>query len=209
MANKVTVVGVGPGGVEYLTMAASKAIDDAQVVVGAARLLSNFAKDKHQTYAITSDLKQCVRYIIEARNDSKIAVLVSGDSGLYSFTNYLLRYIDKEQVEIIPGISAVQLMFAKIKRPWDDVTIISMHGRIDSSLVEHLLNGKTVAVLTDNKNTPQLIARMLLNSGCPDAKVTVGSNLSCKNEHIYDGCLSDLINYQRDLLNSVMVIEDE
>ncbi|MBM7854344.1 cobalt-precorrin-7 (C5)-methyltransferase [Desulfohalotomaculum tongense] len=208
MANTIAVLGVGPGSADYLTPAAARHISEAEVLVGACRLIKTFAQPGQKCYTITADLQQTIRVIKEESRRHKVAVLVSGDSGLYSFASCLTKHIDGKQLEIIPGISPVQLLFARIKKPWQQAVIISMHGRTSGELIELVKRGRLVAVLTDKNNTPQAIARWLLSSGCPDAGVTVGCNLSYDDERIYSGTLSQLCRCNDRLNNSVMVIGD-
>ncbi|MBO8138057.1 MAG: precorrin-6y C5,15-methyltransferase (decarboxylating) subunit CbiE [Desulfotomaculum sp.] len=208
MANTIAVLGMGPGSEDYLTPAAAKYLSEAQVLVGASRLLSTFARPGQQCYPVNANLKEAVQFIKEKSRDYRVAVLVSGDTGLYSFASYLTRHLDENQLKIIPGISSVQLMFARLKKPWEQAVIISMHGRSNSEIVELVKKGRLVAVLTGRENTPRSIACWLLSEGCPNAGVKVGCNLSYENERIYSGRLSDLCRCSDDFSNSVMVIGD-
>lgn len=209
MAYTISVLGVGPGSSDYLTTIAAKKLSEAEVVVASRRLLNEFTHPGQQTYPITGDLQQAVTYIQEQSKNHRLVVLVSGDSGLYSFTNYLTTHIaEPAQLDIVPGISPVQLLFARIKKPWDGVTIISAHGReTTKDQIALLVKEKLpVAVLTGGGNTPQIIATWLLDQDCPDVVAVVGANLSYSDEVIYQGLLSDIASYQGSLANSVMVI---
>lgn len=209
MAYTISVLGVGPGSRDYLTNIAAKRLDEAGVVVGSQRLLKEFAQPGQQTYPLTGELVKAVQYIQEQSATQRVVVLVSGDSGLYSFAQYLTQNIDNsDRLEIIPGISPIQLLFAKLKKPWEDVVILSAHGREETKeqillLVKEKLR---VAVLTGGGNTPQSIAAWLLDYGCPDVPVVVGSNLSYQNEVILQGSLRYIASYPHPLANSIMVI---
>lgn len=203
------MLGVGPGNRDYLTTIAAKKLSEAEVVVASRRLLKEFTLPGQQTYPITGDLQQAVSYIQQQSKNHRVVVLVSGDSGLFSFTNYLTAHLDEPaQLDIVPGISPVQLLFARIKKPWDGVTIISAHGReTTKGQIALLVKEKLpVAVLTGGGNTPQIIATWLLDQGCPDVEVVVGVNLSYHDEIVYQGLLSDVASYQDPLVNSIMVI---
>jgi cobalt-precorrin-7 (C5)-methyltransferase len=202
-------LGVGPGNSDYLTNIAAKKLREAEVVVASRRLLKEFAQPRQQTYPITGDLQLAVDYIQAQSKNHRVVVLVSGDSGLYSFSNYLTTHIeDLGKLEIVPGISPVQLLFAKIKRSWEHVSIISAHGREAAKvqIAEFVKGNLPVAVLTGGGNTPQTIAAWLLDHGCPDVVTVVGANLSYHDEVIYQGLLSDIANHQDPLVNSIMVI---
>ncbi|ABO51217.1 precorrin-6Y C5,15-methyltransferase (decarboxylating) [Desulforamulus reducens MI-1] len=206
MENIIKVVGVGPGGPEYLTAAGAAALEQAEVVVGGRRLLAQFARPEQRSYALTADLEATIDFIRQEYKNNRVVVLVSGDTGLYSFAATLMEKLPKDCLEFIPGISSVQLMFARLKTPWQDAAVISRHGRDDSRLVGIVKAGIMVAILTDAKNNPQALARELLESACPNLPVSVGCNLSYANETIFRGTLRSLAESNQKFENCVVVI---
>lgn len=121
----VTVVGVGPGAREYIVPAALRRIEQADVLVGGKRHLKLFEE------------LECVKIAIETGLDFKdilnrkgrVVILASGDPGLYGILDVVLKYVNKEEVEVIPGISSVQYIMAKLGMPMKDVAVVSLHGR--------------------------------------------------------------------------------
>lgn len=206
MENIIKVVGVGPGGPDYLTAAGAAAIQQAEVVVGGRRLLDQFARPEQETYALAANLEAAIEFIRQKYVHKQLVVLVSGDTGLYSFAATLAEKLPANNLEFIPGISSVQLMFARIKTPWQDAVVLSRHGREDSRLVSIVKAGIIAAVLTDAKNNPQALARELLSSACPNLPVSVGCNLSCANETIFRGTLAALAESNQKFENCVVVI---
>lgn len=206
MENIIKVVGVGPGGPEYLTAAGDAALEQAEVVVGGRRLLEQFARPDQETYALSANLETAFEFIRQEYKNKRLVVLVSGDTGLYSFAATLVEKFPADCMEFIPGISSVQLMFARIKTPWQDVAVISRHGRDDSRLVSIVKAGIVAVVLTDAKNNPQTLARELLENGCHNLPVSVGCNLSYANETIFRGTLRSLVESNQKFENCVVVI---
>lgn len=206
MAQVIKIVGVGPGSVAYLTAAGAEALAQAQVLVGAQRLLQEHAQPRQEVYALGADLEAAVDLIRSYSSDKRVAVLVSGDTGLYSFATYLASKFSKDQLEFIPGISSVQLMFARLQTPWQDAVVLSRHGREDQRLVTVVQSGIIAAVLTDAKHTPQSLAEELLAAGCQDLPVSVGCRLSYPDETIFRGTLSSLHECSRKFINCVVVI---
>ena len=206
MSSTIKVIGVGPGHQGYLTQLGQEAITQAEVLIGAQRLLEVFALPGQETIPLGADLQQAAAIIKRENEAKKIAVLVSGDTGLYSFATTLTRLLPDHQFDFIPGISSVQLMFARLQLPWQGVAILSRHGRQDNRLAGLVQAGMIVAVLTDEINTPQTLAQELLELGCGDLAVTVGCNLSYEQESLYRGTLSSLINSQEKYSNCVVVI---
>jgi len=127
--NKICIIGVGPGAGEYLLPAALKLIKDADCLIGAQRALDLFSRFKKEKICFDSRLSRVIPYLKKHREDKKIAVLVSGDPGLYSLAQAIARNFPKDEYEVIPGISSLQLAFAQIGESWQDVKIISLHGR--------------------------------------------------------------------------------
>ncbi|WP_003541430.1 precorrin-6y C5,15-methyltransferase (decarboxylating) subunit CbiE [Desulfotomaculum nigrificans] len=206
MAHSITVIGVGPGSPDFLTPAGSRALAQADLVVGAKRLLITFAQPHQEVYPLGADLAEAAEFIRRKSEEKQVAVLVSGDTGLYSFADYLAERLPADRLTLVPGISSVQLMFARLKRPWQEAVIISRHGRQDRRLIQLVQSGLVVAVLTDRYNTPQLLAAELLTAGCQDLPVAVGCNLSYDDETIYRGKLSSLRESTEQFVNCVVVI---
>ncbi|AQS60078.1 precorrin-6y C5,15-methyltransferase (decarboxylating) subunit CbiE [Desulforamulus ferrireducens] len=206
MATAIKVIGVGPGDPNYLTLIGQEAIAEAEFLVGAQRLLEVFALPHQETYPLGANLQEAVAVIKKEAATKKVAVLVSGDTGLYSFAATLKRLLPEYRFEFVPGISSVQLLFAKLQLPWQDVAILSCHGRMDYRLVSLVQSGMPVAVLTDEYNSPQFLAQELLESGCGDLPVTVGCNLSYEQEIIYRGTLASLLLVQEKYGNCVVVV---
>lgn len=207
MENKIAVIGTGPGSKDYLTFIGFQKIEEAEVLVGAKRLLTEFKLENKETYPVNKDLKGALKYIKENYKDKKVAVLVTGDTGVYSLASFLKRNLGEEILEFYPGISSLQLMFARLQMNWVDAHLASFHGTSSPDIDKYLLNGKTVGLLTDNKFTPQKIAEYLLSQNVPETyNVAVGANLSYENEKIFKGTLGELKESTLDFTNSVMVI---
>ncbi len=209
MEGKITVVGTGPGHPDFLTPAGAAAIADATVVLGGRRLLESFAHAHQQQFVVDKDLKGAVEFIEQNYRQHKLTVLVSGDTGIYSLASYLARWFSPETLNFIPGVSSVQLMFARLKKPWQKASIISLHGRPPQGLAQLIKGGNMVAVLTDNRYTPCEVASYLLQKGCPDCHVAVGTNLSYDNEKVITSSLRTLASAGNDPTPAVVVIDNE
>ncbi len=205
----VIVVGTGPGDPAYCAPAALELIRDAQVLVGAERLLEAFARADQKQLPLGKDLAAMLLEIEKRRRQERVVVLVSGDTGLYSFATYLARNMDPEALQFVPGISSVQFMFARLKRPWQDVQILSVHGRFPPALTELVKSTEVTALLTGQPWSPPKIASYLLENGMGDMAAAVGIDLSYPGEQLIQTSLlalsEDLNNYD----NAVMVIFNE
>jgi len=121
------IAGCGPGSADYLTPAAIRAVEQAEVLVGASRLLELFPSHGAERIAVDSDIDIVLRKI-ESCLGRRIVILVTGDPGLCSLALPILKRFGRTHCEIIPGVSSVQVAFARIGMDWLDAKIIDAHG---------------------------------------------------------------------------------
>ncbi len=185
--NKINVLGLGPGSMEYILPAAIKKIEESDIIIGGRRhieSLGKYAENKEHFY-ITADLTGAVDFINHNRS-RKISLIVSGDTGFYSMLTFMRKHFREEELAVVPGISSIQYMFAKISDYWYDACISSVHGK-EYDYAGKLEKYGKVGLLTDFKeNTPQKIAEKLTEKGMGKATVYIGENLSYDDEKIYE-----------------------
>ena len=185
MDHRITVIGIGPGSPDYLPPIAARAIARAKIVVGGGRALAAFAPPGSDTYTLGKDIAAALAYIARRLETGDVTVLVSGDPGFYSLLSALRREFGPERLEVIPGVSSVQLAFARLSCPWQDAVLVSLHGREGDDVALAYGPGKKIALLTDGDNTPSRIAGELLYRGWPPAAaVWLCANLSYPEEEI-------------------------
>ncbi len=204
---RIFVVGVGPGSRDYLTPAAERAIRDADILVGGKSALSMFPSTGAKQRKMMDGNIQGVISFIEANRDKEVAVLASGDPGFYSILDAVLRNFPRDEIEVIPGISSVQLCFARIRESWSDARFRSLHGRDVAGLVEDLRSPGKLALLTDESNSPNKVAELLLRAGLGNRRTVVCENLARANEKIVDATLEEISRHEFSG-NCVMVIFD-
>ncbi|MDO5548693.1 MAG: precorrin-3B C(17)-methyltransferase [Eubacteriales bacterium] len=132
--NKVYVVGIGPGGAEYLTEEARAAMERAEVLVGYTvyiKLVSPLFPEK-ETY--TTPMKQEVdrcRWALETAQDGRtVALVCSGDAGVYGMAGLVLELAEgypQVDVEIVAGVTAALSGAAVLGAPLGhDFCVISL-----------------------------------------------------------------------------------
>ncbi len=198
---KVLVVGVGAGR-EHLTPEAAQAIASAKAFAGGREAL-RVAPQGMPTHEIRN-IEDALRFVEEHLRSGNVAVLTSGDSTLYSILEVLRRRLGEEVLEVVPGVSWVQVCFARLKRCWNGVRVLSLHGRSLEELGE--LSGD-VAILCDPTNTPQRVAAHLLEL-VGDRRCAVCDCLCSPGERVVVGWLSEVAG-MRFSGRSVMVVWDE
>ncbi len=77
----------------------------------------------------------------------KVCVLVSGDPGLFSLARLFINRFGRERCQVIPGISSIQLACARLAISWNDLKIISGHGRTPDADLESLRRSDKTAML--------------------------------------------------------------
>ena len=192
---KITLIGTGCGTPATLTEEGKHALERADVILGAARVLNGLPDACTQTGDSTRektveakprqicDLLACY---IEEGTIENAAVALSGDSGFYSGARILKerileRFGDICPVEIIPGISSVQMLAARLGIPWQEWNLVSAHG-VGCDPVYEIMKGKETFFLTGGKYTADVICRELAEAGLGDLRVTVGENLTYLHE---------------------------
>lgn len=184
MKYKVNVIGIGPGTQEYLLPIAKERIENADILIGAKRLLKLFRSLKKEKITIEGHFEQAVSFIKKYADKKRIALLVSGDPGIYSLLEMLSKKLERSDYEVIPGISSIQLAFARIGEAWRDAKIISLHGRKVNNLTAQIKDYAKVFLLTDRNFPPDKIAKHLLSEGIENRIAVILENLSYPDERI-------------------------
>ncbi|MDX9787519.1 MAG: precorrin-6y C5,15-methyltransferase (decarboxylating) subunit CbiE [Desulfobacterales bacterium] len=184
MAVKLTIVGCGPGAPEYLTVAGRQAIAGAEVLVGAPRLLTLFATPAHEKITFEADIDGLIAVIAARRPHAAIAVLVSGDPGLCSLAGSLLRRLGRDTCDVIPGVSSVQLAFARLGLDWRDARILSAHTSIPDATAADLAAFNAIVILAGHRHAKDWIADLAEAFGNTRTLV-VCEDLTLQSEKIY------------------------
>ncbi len=117
-------------------------------MVGSRRLLALFAEVRCQRVAVEGNVAAALAAIEEHRSAGRrIAVLVSGDPGLFSLARPVAERFGRAHCRIIPGVSAVQAAFAQLGLDWQDARILSAHGQTPQWTAEELLALDKLAIL--------------------------------------------------------------
>ena len=194
MEHKVIVVGIGPGSPDYILPIASRSIAQAKVLVGSRRALDAFAPSHVRAKVIDKDINGVLTFISESLAANDVVVMVSGDPGFYSLLAALKAKFAQSQMTVIPGISSMQLAFARISEVWQDAVLISMHGRQASDEDLQYRINKKIGILTDHEHNPSHIAQVLIQYGWPiDSQVWLGEALSYEDENLKNITLGETV----------------
>lgn len=106
---KLYVIGIGPGGLDEMTLRAVKAIEECDIIVGYTKyieMVKDLIKDKEIFKTGMRGEEERCREALELSKDKKVALISTGDSGIYGMAGLILEMRKDENVEIIPGITA-------------------------------------------------------------------------------------------------------
>lgn len=194
--HKIYVLGVGPGSPDFIPPVIYQKARECDVLVGGKRNLTLFKTEQQEELIMGRDVETIIQAIIRLRQTKQVGVLVSGDPGFYSLLATLLRYFKRDELEVFPGISSLQYLFARGSLPWQDAYLTSLHGRRTADLEQLVKKHAKIAFLTDGGFPAGEIARFLVEKGIKGKGVLVGENLSYPEERIQDMPLEDLVGLE-------------
>jgi precorrin-6y C5,15-methyltransferase (decarboxylating) CbiE subunit len=148
----ISIVGCGPGSLDYLTPAARRSIEEAEVLVGAWRLLALFPGSGAKRIVVGSDIPQALDQLASQLGQQKVAVLVSGDPGVCSLAQPVIRRFGWQSCRVIPGVSSVQVAFARVGVDWTDARLISAHHHVPDTGFASLVSEPKIALLAGNSS---------------------------------------------------------
>ena len=204
----VTMVGIGMGTEGTLTEEGRRAIETADVLIGAARMLEGAKSARGRAFAAIA--AKDIADVIERENGPFFAVLFSGDTGFYSGakglkTELLQRGIPAD-VAILPGIGSLSYFCAKLGRTWQDVKAVSLHGR-ETDLVRCVRENPAVfSLLGGQSGAADALAR-LHKAGLGGLNAYLGERLGYDDERISSGTVDGLSAGSYDTL-SVLLVEN-
>ncbi len=206
---KVYAVGVGPGSPDYITENVKKIILESDVVIGykyTLNIISNFLQEK-EVYEITMEDQEIIyQKILQELGDRVLVVPFTGDVN-FSESEVVDRLIEIfGDVDIIPGISSIQVAASKSQVPLDKSKTITMHvtTSIESKKIElqkALVDGYNVILIPrpwpkdpEKHFMPSEIAKYLKQNGfnTSEIKVHVFEALTTENEISFEGTVDQL-----------------
>ena len=200
----IDLIGIGMEGNATLTAQAGIAIGQAEVLIGAQRMLDTVPPDDRERFSAydptkIADFLNCSAY-------GRAAVLLSGDVGFFSGAKRLTEVLKGHDVQLIPGISSVVYFCAKAAIPWENMKFVSLHGT-DSSITVHAAGNERTFFLLGGALTAALVCRRLCDYGLEDVRVHIGARLGYPDEQIITGSAAALCGCETEHL-SVMITEN-
>jgi len=223
---KVYAVGVGPGSPKYVTERVKEIIQNCDIIIGYMYTLKTIeglisGKEIHEiTMKNQEDAYQSVK---KKLGEKTLVVPFTGDVS-FSESEVVDRLIEIfGDVEIIPGISSIQVAASKAKIPLDKSKVITMHTSTSIEekkleLQKALIDGFSVVLVPrpwpsapEKHFMPSEIALYLKKNGFETSKmkVHVFESLTTENETCFEGVVSDLEGKEFSDLSVMVVNQSE
>lgn len=200
MENKIYIIGIGPGSSEYLTKKAVDTVKTSDYTVGSTRAIDLFDDVNNKIAFNVKDLLDKLEKGVDlAIEGNTVSIISTGDPGFSGVLNTVLRIANEknfpeEKIEVIPGISSLQLAAARNHIQWDNANVMTFHGRENiEDILKVINNGKTTIALPSKKVRD--MAQFLLDNGVDEHReVVVCERLSYDDEKIVRSTLKDIAN---------------
>ena len=215
-SRKIILSGIGMGNTDGMTREAYHAFEEAEVIFGAERMLENLpGKGIKVPYYRADDI---ISYLIEHPQYTKVAAAFSGDSGFYSGAQSMKKALEeanekgilKSETTILPGISSVSALAARLGVSWNDAVLASIHGR-RANVVNLVRKNTKVFLLLSGKNDFEMLVNKFREAGINHVKISAGYRLSYPEEKLFTFYLDEFETKLFDLPEGVYtcLIENE
>ena len=226
----ITLLGIGMGRREMLTVQGKNSLDQADLLIGARRMVDSVRRPDQDVF-IEYRSQEIKDYIDSHPEYDNIVIVLSGDVGFYSGAKKLLDVLQqnklsqnsfgsetagqsssvqntvKPEIQVQCGISSVVYFMSKIGLSWDDAKIVSAHGR-RCNLISYIHNEKKVFAILGTSDGVAVLASKLVDYGMSDVLLYVGENLSYDNEKIFVKTAGELTEYTGNPLSVICAVNE-
>jgi precorrin-6y C5,15-methyltransferase (decarboxylating) CbiE subunit len=206
---KIIIVGCGPGAVDYITPAATAAAGKADVLIVSRRLKDLFPKCPAERIDSGTDVAGILDTIASRRDDGRqVVLLTTGDPGIASLAQPVIRRFGRENCEVIPGISSVQVAFARLGLGWQDARIVTAHSRDPQVSAADLREERKIAILGGRPEALTWTAGLIAELG-GDRLVFLCEDLTLPGEQIREVSADELTRLPVSSRAIVLIIRGE
>ena len=202
----VTLIGMGSGQPENLTLQGLAALRQADLILGARRLLAVLPAGCTENRAAAYRPDE-VAELLQTSGAEPAVLVYSGDTGFYSGASSMMEKLEALGVRarVLPGLSSIQLLAAALGRPWQGWNLVSAHGRTCDPVAE-CMQGRPTFFLTGGSEDPATLCAQLEAEGFGDVQGVVGQCLGTPEEKIFRGSVKELAAGRFNSL-SVLLVE--
>ena len=203
---KIYVIGVGSDGLAGLTARARDLILNADLVIGSDRSQELVTEARGERLNVGSNLPEVVRVLEANLGRKRMVVLAGGDPLFYGVARYLCDKLGKDNFDVLPHVSSMQLAFARVKESWEEAYLTNLATHPLDSVLDRIRIAEVVGLFTSETESPPRVARELLARGLDYFRVYVCENLGSPDERVTQGELADIQDMEFAPLN-VMILK--
>ena len=201
----LSIIGIGEDGVAGLSSVAQRLVSDAELVLGGKRhlaLADSLIRGRRLSWP--SPIGEVLPEI-EKHRGRPVAVLASGDPFHYGVGDMLMRVIRSEETLCLPQPSAFGLAASQLGWSQQEVSLVSLHGRVLEGIVRYLQPGARILALSWDGETPAKLAAFLTARGMGESIMTVLEHLGGPKERVRRAKASAFVLDDVAALNTIAV----
>lgn len=203
---EVFIAGIGPGSEALQTQEVRAAIRRADCLIGARRMLDAMAGPQQLTIDAIAP-ETIASHIAQHPECGVFCVVMSGDTGFYSGTKKLLPLLKEYRVRVLPGLSSMSYLCARVGVSYEDAVPVSLHGR-DFDIAREVRRRRKVFTLVGGDGGMQALCERLTQAGLGHVRIAVGERLSYPDEAITRGTAQELRSHTFDKLSAALIEND-
>ena len=211
---KIYVVGIGPGNMEDISIRAYNILKNINVIAGYTTYVDlvkdEFPDKEFLVSGMKREIERCREVLEVAKTGKNVALISSGDAGIYGMAGIMLEVAmgSGVEVEVIPGITSTIAGAALVGAPlMHDQAIISL----SDLLTDWEVIKKRIAISLYNPKskgrTEQIVEarEIMLKHKLPTTPVALLRHIGRKEENYTLTTLEDFLNFDIDMFTIVLV----
>ena len=222
--SKIYVIGMGPGNTMDMTPRAKNAIESADEIIGYSTYIDlikeHFPSKPFISSGMKKEVERCELVLQKALDGKTVALISSGDSGIYGMAGIMLEIVNKSgkqiEVEVIPGITAANAAASVLGAPiMHDFAVISLSDLMTPldliyKRVELAAQGDFVICLYNPKSKSRsdyidTSREIILKSRKSSTPVGIVRNAGRENESYDIATLENMLNFEIDMFTVVII----
>ena len=140
-----------PGG---LTESSRRVLAEADLILGASATLRLLEDLPARKVPLEPDMPAALRQVREALGARRPVLVSGGDPLFYGVARYLCDRLGKDQFEVVPHVSSMQLAFARVKESWEDAYLTSLAGRPLEAVIDRIRTAEKVGLFSSDEHPP-------------------------------------------------------
>lgn len=202
---KLYVIGIGPGGQEHMTLRAVEAIKESNIIVGYSKYIAYIEHLIEGKQVVSTGMKgeeERCRQALQLCKDNTVAIISTGEAGIYGMAGLILEMAKGEDVEVVPGVTAssaaasvlgaplmhdncnislsdlltpYELIKKRVRMAADGDFVISLYNPKSMGRPHYLMECINIIKEYRNENTPVSVVKNALRPGQEVYNFTLGN----------------------------------